>query len=261
MTNYKWPTILFMLVIHILAGVALLPQFWSWGAVATLLILYWVTACLGVTLGYHRLLSHKSFKVPQWLARFFATCGALSAEYGPITWSGIHRQHHKYSDTDPDPHDMNKGFWWSHIGWMFYDVPAEKNVRKYTADLRQDPYFRWLDKWFLLLQIPLGLTLYLIGGWSLVLWGIPLRLAVVYHVTWLVNSATHTWGERPYDTEDNSRNNKWVAVLTFGEGWHNNHHAYPSSAKQGLQRGQIDLTWYHIVVLKKLGLATNVRIF
>ena len=257
----KWPTIIFMLVIHLLAGVALLPQFWSWGSVATLLILYWVTACLGVTLGYHRLLSHRSFKVPQWLERFFATCGALSAEYGPITWSGIHRQHHKYSDTDPDPHDMNKGFWWSHIGWMFYDVPAEKNVRKYTADLRQDPYFRWLDKWFLLLQIPLGLTLYLIGGWSLVLWGIPLRLAVVYHVTWLVNSATHTWGERPYDTEDNSRNNKWVAVLTFGEGWHNNHHAYPSSAKQGLQHGQIDLTWYHIVVLKKLGLATNVRIF
>ena len=256
----KWPTIIFMLVIHLLAGVALFPQFWSWGSVATLLILYWVTACLGVTLGYHRLLSHRSFKVPQWIARFFATCGALSAEYGPITWSGIHRQHHKYSDTDPDPHDMNKGFWWSHIGWMFYDVPAEKNVRKYTADLRQDPYFRWLDKWFLLLQIPLGLTLYLIGGWSLVLWGIPLRLAVVYHVTWLVNSATHTWGERPYDTEDNSRNNKWVAVLTFGEGWHNNHHAYPSSAKQGLQRGQIDLTWYHIVVLKKLGLARNIRL-
>ena len=257
----KWPTIIFMLVIHLLAGVALLPQFWSWGSVATLLILYWVTACLGVTLGYHRLLSHRSFKVPQWLARFFATCGALSAEYGPITWSGIHRQHHKYSDTDPDPHDMNKGFWWSHIGWMFYDVPAEKNVRKYTADLRQDPYFRWLDKWFLLLQIPLGLTLYLIGGWSLVLWGIPLRLAVVYHVTWLVNSATHTWGERPYDTDDNSRNNKWVAALTFGEGWHNNHLAYPSSAKQGLQRGQIDLTWYHIVLLKYLRLATNVRIF
>ena len=257
----KWPTIIFMLVIHLLAGVALLPQFWSWGSVATLLILYWVTACLGVTLGYHRLLSHRSFKVPQWLARFFATCGALSAEYGPITWSGIHRQHHKYSDTDPDPHDMNKGFWWSHIGWMFYDVPAEKNVRKYTADLRQDPYFRWLDKWFLFLQVPLGLTLYLIGGWSLVLWGIPLRLAVVYHVTWLVNSATHTWGERPYDTDDNSRNNKWVAALTFGEGWHNNHHAYPSSAKQGLQRGQIDLTWYHIVLLKYLRLATNVRIF
>ena len=96
---------------------------------------------------------------------------------------------------------------------------------------------------------------------SYVLWGIFLRLVLVYHVTWLVNSATHAWGTRAYDTEDSSRNNKWVAALTFGEGWHNNHHAYPSSAKQGLQRGQIDLTWYHIVLLKKLRLATNVRIF
>ena len=117
-----------------------------------------------------------------------------------------------------------------------------------------------VDKWFLFLQIPLGLTLYLLGGWSYVLWGIFLRLDVVYQVTWLVNSATHTWGERPFDTDDNSRNNKWVALLTFGEGWHNNHHAYPSSAKQGIFRGQIDLTWYHIVVLKKLGLARNIRL-
>lgn len=255
-----WPTVLFMVVIHILAVVALQPQYWSLGSVVTLLILYWVTACLGVTLGYHRLLSHKAFTVPQWLARFLATCGALSAEYGPITWPGIHRQHHKFSDTDPDPHDMNKGFWWSHMGWMMVDVPAEKNVRKYTADLRSDPYFRWLDKWFLLLQVPLGLILYSLGGWSLVLWGIPLRLVVVYHVTWLVNSATHTWGERPFDTDDNSRNNKWVAILTFGEGWHNNHHAFPSSAKQGILPGQVDLTWYHIVLLKKLGLAKNIRL-
>ena len=261
MSNIKWPTVILMLVIHVLGGVALLPQFWSWGSFWSLFILYWITACWGVTLGYHRLLSHRSFTVPIWLARFFATCGALSAEYGPITWAGIHRQHHKYSDTDPDPHDMNKGFWWSHIGWMFVDVPAEKEAYRYTADLRKDPYFRWLDKYFLFLQIPLGFFLFSLGGWSYVLWGIFLRLTVVYHVTWLVNSATHTWGERPYDTEDNSRNNKWVAALTFGEGWHNNHHAYPSSAKQGLLSGQIDLTWYHIVILKRLGLATNVRVF
>jgi len=97
------------------------------------------------------------------------------------------------------------------------------------------------------------------GGWSYVLWGIPLRLTFVYHVTWLVNSATHAWGERPFDTTDNSRNNKWVAALTFGEGWHNNHHAYPTSAKQGILPGQIDLTWYHIVLLSKLKLATKIR--
>ena len=250
-----------MLVMHVLAGVALLPQFWSVGSVATLLILYWVTACLGVTLGYHRLLAHKSFQLPRWLARFFATCGALSAEYGPITWVGLHRQHHKHSDKALDPHNSKRGLWWSHIGWMFFRVPGEKRVRRYAGDLRKDPYYVWLDKWFIVLQILLGFLLYTLGGWAFVLWGIPLRLVLVYHVTWLVNSANHKWGRRDYVTEDNSTNNKCVAALTFGEGWHNNHHAFPSSAKQGLLPGQIDVTWYHIVLLEKLGLAKNVRIF
>ena len=250
-----------MLVMHVLAGVALLPQFWSVGSVATLLILYWVTACLGVTLGYHRLLAHKSFQLPRWLARFFATCGALSAEYGPITWVGLHRQHHKHSDKALDPHNSKRGLMWSHIGWMFFRVPGEKRVRRYAGDLRKDPYYVWLDKWFIVLQILLGFFLYSLGGLAFVLWGIPLRLVLVYHVTWLVNSANHKWGNRNYVTEDNSTNNKWVAALTFGEGWHNNHHAFPSSAKQGLLPGQIDLTWYHIVLLEKLGLAKNVRIF
>jgi len=256
----SYSTIAFMVVVHIFAVVALQPQYWSWGAIGVLLTLYYVTACLGVTLGYHRMLSHKAFSVPKWLARFFATCGALSAEYGPITWSGIHRQHHKFSDTDLDPHDMNKGFWWSHILWMMVEVPAEKNVEQYASDLRKDPYYRWLDKWFLIWQIPLAILLYSLGGWAFVLWGIPLRLMLVYHITWLVNSATHTWGNKPFDSKDNSRNNKWVAALTFGEGWHNNHHAFPSSAKQGILRNQIDLTWYHIQFLKWIGLAKNVKI-
>ena len=254
-----WPTVIFMTAVHILALVALQPQYWSLGSVLVFLILYWVTACLGVTLGYHRLLSHRSFKVPKWLERFFATCGALSAEYGPVTWVGLHRQHHKHSDKALDPHNSKRGLLWSHIMWMFFRVPAEKRVRRYAGDMRKDPYYVWLDKWFIFLQIPLGLLLYSMGGWSYVLWGIPLRLTFVYHVTWLVNSATHAWGERPFDTTDNSRNNKWVAALTFGEGWHNNHHAYPTSAKQGILTGQIDLTWYHIVLLSKLKLATKIR--
>ncbi len=255
-----WPTIIFMAVVHVCAAIALLPQFWSWGAIGVFLLLYWVTACLGVTLGYHRLLSHRAFKVPRWLERFFATCGSLSAEYGPITWVGLHRQHHKHSDKALDPHNSNRGLWWSHILWMFFRVPGEKRVRRYAGDLRKDPYYRWLDKWFIVLQLPLGLLLYNLGGWAFVLWGIPLRLVFVYHVTWLVNSANHKWGKRPNKTADNSTNNKWVAALTFGEGWHNNHHAFPSAAKQGMLPGQIDLTWYHILLLKKLGLAKNVRL-
>ena len=264
--GWNWSVIAFMATIHVLAVVALLPQFWSLQAVAALVILYWVTACLGVTIGYHRLLSHRAFRVPQWLERFFATCGALSCQHGPIDWVGLHRHHHKFSDTDADHHDSNKGFWWSHMGWMLEAVPALAAVPRLTGDLAVDPYYRWLNKWFLALQLPLAALLFWIGtatgagGWALVLWGIPLRLVLVYHVTWLVNSATHCWGEAVHDSGDKSRNNLWVALFTFGEGWHNNHHAYPHSARHGFGPGQLDLTWQHIRLLRALGLATQVRL-
>ena len=254
-----------MAAIHILAALALLPMFWSWQAASTLLILYWVTACLGVTIGYHRLLCHRSFRLPQWLERFFATCGALSCQQGPIDWVGLHRHHHKFSDTDADHHNSNRGFWWSHMGWMFEEIPAMATVPRFTADLAKDAYYRWLNKHFLSLQLPLAGLLFWIGtvtgagGWALVLWGIPLRLVLVYHVTWLVNSATHAFGYRNFDCPDLSRNCWWVALLSFGEGWHNNHHAHPASARHGLRWFEFDLTWQHIKLLKRFGLASRVR--
>ena len=217
-----WGTIVFMVAIHILSLIALQPKFWSLPAVTSLLFFYWVTACLGVTLGYHRLLSHRSFIVPRWLERFFATCGAISCQHGPIDWVGLHRHHHSFSDTEVDHHNSKKGFWWSHMGWMFKDVEALKAVPKLSADLIKDPYYRFLNKYFLFLQIPIGLSLYAIGqklgvgGWALVLWGIPLRLGVVYHITWLVNSATHCWCKAPFESGDSSKNNAWVSALTFG---------------------------------------------
>ena len=245
-----------MAVVHALALVAL--PFFSWANLTAFLILYAVTA-IGVTLGLHRMASHKSFQSPTWASRTFITCGALAAQGGPIEWVGLHRHHHLHSDEEVDHHDSRRGFWWAHFGWMIRRVPAMEHIHALTADLRKDRYIMWLEKYFLLTQIPLGVILFAVGGWGMVLWGIPLRMAAVYHVTWLVNSATHTWGYRRYDTEDNSRNNWWVALLTFGEGWHNNHHAIQARARHGLKWYEIDVTYYIICTLEYLGLARNVK--
>ena len=262
----RWEVIGFMATLHALAILALLPPFPSAAALTTLVTLYWVTGCLGVTIGYHRLLAHRSFRVPLWLERLLAICGSLSCQHGPIDWVGLHRHHHRHSDTVSDHHNSARGFWWSHMGWMLRDVPAMADVPSLTRDLQQDPLLCWLNRRFLLLQLPLGGVLYLlgealgVGGWALVLWGIPLRLVLVYHVTWLVNSATHTFGYRTFACNDRSTNCWWVALLSFGEGWHNNHHAFPHSARHGLRWFEFDFTWYHIRSLQFLGLATRVRL-
>jgi stearoyl-CoA desaturase (delta-9 desaturase) len=143
---------------------------------------------------------------------------------------------------------------------MLKDVPAKTFIMQLTPDLQKVSYYRWLNRNFLILQLPLAGFLYFIGGWPLVLWGIPLRLVIVYHITWLVNSATHRWGYVSYQSNDSSRNNWWVAILTFGEGWHNNHHAFPSSARMGFKWWEIDLTWIHIQFLEKIGLAKRIRL-
>jgi stearoyl-CoA desaturase (delta-9 desaturase) len=258
--QHRWGTVLFMLAIHGLSVLALLPRFWSGQAVAALLLLYWLTACVGVTLGYHRLLAHRAFAVPAWLEAVITTCGTLSCQHGPIDWVGLHRHHHLHSDDPADHHNSHLGFWWSHFGWMLRDVPAGAYVRQLTPDLQVNGYYRWLNRNFLLLQLPLAALLFALGGWPLVLWGIPLRLVVVYHATWLVNSATHRWGYVSHASGDGSRNNWWVALITFGEGWHNNHHAYPSSARMGFRWWELDLTWWHIQVLRWLGLARRIRL-
>ena len=262
----RWGTTSFMLFMHIAASFALLPRFWSWQGVAVLGILYWVTV-LGVTLGLHRLIAHRSFVAPRWVERILVLMGSLACQSGPIEWVALHRHHHQFSDQPNDHHDAGRGFWWSHSEWMLHEIPALKHSHKLAGDLFADPFFRWLDHWFLLLQIPIFLFLYWYGestqinggGVGLVLWGIPLRLVMVYHVTWLVNSATHTFGYRNFNCPDLSRNCWWVALLTFGEGWHNNHHAYPQSARHGLRWFEFDITWQHIKILRRLGLAQKVR--
>ncbi|MBE9137178.1 fatty acid desaturase [Nodosilinea sp. LEGE 07088] len=255
-----WVTILFMIAVHSLAALAFLPANFSWAAVGVALFLHWLTGCLGITLGWHRLVSHRSFQVPKWLEYFFVLCGTLACQHGPLMWVGLHRHHHAYSDQSNDHHDSNKGFWWSHMGWMLREVPATNDIDRFIRDIKDDPFYLFCEKYFLAMQIALGLTLYALGGWSFVLWGVFVRLVVVYHCTWLVNSATHKFGYRSHETTDRSTNCWWAALVTYGEGWHNNHHAYQYSARHGLKWWEFDITWLTISLLEKVGLAKKVKL-
>lgn len=255
-----WPIILFIAAIHIGAFFAVFPSNFSWTAIGLMFFLHWVTGGLGITLGWHRLVTHRSFQTPKWLEYLLVFFGSLSCQGGPIEWVGLHRHHHINSDRELDHHNSGLGFWWSHIGWMLHEIPARKEIGRYTKDIANDPVYQFLQKYFLPLQIVFAIALYAIGGWSFVVWGIFVRLILVYHCTWLVNSATHRFGYRTYESSDRSTNCWWVALLTYGEGWHNNHHAFQYSARHGLQWWELDLTWMMICFLEKVGLAQKVRV-
>lgn len=254
------PIIVLLALVHL--GALLAPWSFSWSALVLCLVLYAVTM-LGVTLGMHRLLAHKSYRAHPALARLLAFFGALSCQGGPIEWAAIHRLHHARADREGDPHHAGRGFWWSHFGWLLRQKAPKLDPAlraRLVADLDADPFLAWLNRWFIAVQLALGLVLYAIGGWSWVVWGVFVRLVLVYHATFLVNSATHRFGYRSYDTRDDSTNCWWVAWLTFGEGWHNNHHAFPSSARQGLTRGEVDVCWIVLRGLVRLGWARDLKL-
>jgi stearoyl-CoA desaturase (delta-9 desaturase) len=190
----------------------------------------------------------------------FVFCGSLACQGGVIEWVGLHRHHHVHSDEEVDHHNSGKGFWWSHMGWMMHEVPAKSEVERLTKDISGDPVYQFLDNYFLLVQFALAGVLYLLGGLPFVVWGIFVRLVLVYHCTWFVNSATHKFGYRTYESGDRSTNCWWVALLTYGEGWHNNHHAFQYSARHGLKWWEVDMTWMTIRLLQILGLASKVKL-
>jgi sn-1 stearoyl-lipid 9-desaturase len=256
------PAFFVLAAIHALALLALWPAFFSWSAILVALGLYAATE-LAITLGYHRLLTHRSYAVPQFVEYALAGTAALAFQHGPIEWVAQHRAHHAHADADGDPHNARRSLRWAHVAWIF--LPNESRVRapqrrRLAADLIVDPFYRFLDKGHLLLIAALALALFALGGWPWVIWGIFVRLVFTYHCTWLVSSAAHSAGYRTFATSDLSTNNWWVAALTFGEGWHNNHHAFPFSARHGLRWFEFDPTFWLIALMARLGIARDVRL-
>lgn len=254
-----WNTIFFVAVFHLLAIAALFT--FSWQNLLAAGVLWLISGSWGIGIGYHRLLTHKGLKAPRWLMRFFATCGTLALQSGPIAWVTTHRIHHAFTDTDKDPHSPRHGTYWAHIGWIFRgtaQVQPETAIQKYSPDLICDRYLVFIDKHYYATSIIVSLVLLAIGGWQMLLWGIFFRTTIGWHATWLVNSATHLWGWRRFETRDDSRNNALIAAVSFGEGWHNNHHAYPRSARHGLTAREFDFNWVQIRLLERLGLVSDV---
>jgi len=258
-SGINWVFAIAILGFH-LGAVASLFYF-RWSAVALFIVVWILAQYVGVAMGYHRLLTHRGYTTPKWLEYCLATCSTLALQAGPIYWVAVHRMHHKYTDKPGDPHSPRDGKWWSHLGWIPSGSLRNETeaLKQYAPDLARDRCYLWLNKYHWLPLTVLGLSLFGVGRWSWLLWGAVLPVTIGFHVTWMVNSVAHLWGTRRFSTTDDSRNNLWVALLTGGEGWHNNHHAFPVSARHGFAWYEVDLNYYGICLLKVLGLATHVK--
>ena len=260
-TKTKWGILAGIVVIHL--GALLGPFTFTWSAFWVFIVLQFVTGLLGVTLCFHRLLAHRSFQVPKWFEYVLTVCGALALQGGPIKWVSTHRVHHAFSDRPQDPHSPTRGFWWAHILWLFvYDEVLDHSTQyyRYAPELARDKVHLFLERTTPLHTVLLGIALYAVGGLPWLIWGLFVRTTFVYHVTWLVNSAAHLWGYQSYTTNEGSRNNWWVALLSYGEGWHNNHHAYLHSAAHGLRWWEVDITYMTIRALAWLKLVTRIKL-
>ncbi len=254
-------TTLFMVLFHVGAVAAFF--FISWKPILVAVLLWWVSGSLGIGMCYHRLLTHRGYKTPKFMEYFLTICATLALEGGPIFWVATHRVHHQNSDKEGDPHSPRDGGFWAHVGWILTGKAMHNKLDSllpYVPDLRKDKFHVWISEYHWIPQVVLGVALFAFGGLPYLLWGMFFRTVYGLHCTWLVNSATHMWGKQRFITSDTSRNSFWVAILTFGEGWHNNHHAIPVSARHGLTWYEIDVNWYGICALRSLGLAWDVSV-
>jgi fatty-acid desaturase len=265
---------------HLIAGLALLPWLFSWTGVALAILGLYVFGSLGINLCYHRLLTHRGLVCPKWLEHGFAILAICCMQDTPARWVAVHRRHHEHSDRQDDPHSPLVAFFWGHVGWMLVenrDLMRLGIYERYAKDVLRDPFYRRMERTLLYPAVLFGSwAMFFLGGFvagvvgggtvagavqfgaSLLIWGVFVRTVVVWHITWSVNSAAHLWGYRSYETCEQSRNNWFVALISNGEGWHNNHHADPRSAAHGHRRWEIDVVFLTIRVLEMMGLATKV---
>ncbi|OHB13748.1 MAG: delta-9 acyl-phospholipid desaturase [Candidatus Zambryskibacteria bacterium RIFCSPLOWO2_12_FULL_45_14] len=252
---------LWIAVLHVGALAALF--FISWSHIILAVAVYTVAGSLGIGVGYHRLLTHRGFKTYPWVEYTLTVCASLALQGAALSWVAAHRIHHRYSDEPKlDPHTPKDGRWWSHMDWILHPDPEtfDKAYReKWVRDLLRRAFFRYQNRFWWLPMVTLGIICLFVGGIPTVLWGVAVPVVATWHSTWLVNSATHMWGSRRFETKDESRNNWWVALLTFGEGWHNNHHWSPTRARHGFKWYEIDVNWYVIKFLQSVGLAWEVK--
>lgn len=266
--------------IHLLALLAFVPWLFSWTGVALALLGLYVFGTLGISLCFHRMLTHRGVVCPKWLEHSFAVLGVCCVQDTPARWISIHRKHHEHADEQPDPHTPLVNFLWAHIGWMLFtnrELTRRALISRYAKDVLQDPFYARLEANFLWVRVILiSWALFFAGGFvaelllggsllealqfglSLLVWGAFVRTVLVWHITWSINSVTHLWGYRNYETDESSRNNLIVGFLSNGEGWHNNHHADPRSARYGHRWWELDVTWLTIRLLSAVGLATKV---
>ena len=276
----RWSVAFTILAVHALALGAAVPWLFSWSGLVLMFVGFYAFGSLGINLCYHRLLTHRAFKTPTWLSRFFSILGFCNLQGSAIRWVAAHRMHHQHSDQPPDPHSPMVNFLWSHIGWLVVINPrvdAPEAVQRYAADLYKDPFHRamdhaqsWMWLWaahvLLFAAAGFGIGLYTTGqaivgaqlAASWVVWGVMVRSVIVWHVTWAINSVTHVWGYRTYETTDDSRNNWLMGYIGMGEGWHNNHHADQRSAQHGMRWWELDVTYLTIRLLQAVGLAKDV---
>jgi stearoyl-CoA desaturase (delta-9 desaturase) len=243
-------TIPFWLV-HLACLLVFFVEF-SWAAVAVAVALF-ALRMFGITAGYHRYFSHRAYKTGRVFQFVLALLGTLSVQKGVLWWAANHRAHHKYSDQKEDIHSpIQRGFWWSHVGWILapdYEATDYKRI----PDMAKYPELRWLNEHYLIPVVAMAVLLYLAGGASWLVWGFAVSTTVLWHVTFMINSLAHVYGSRRYATTDTSRNNFWLALLTMGEGWHNNHHHFMNSTRQGFFWWEIDATYYILKMLSWVG--------